>query len=82
MLAQGLEPVAGLLLVATWTLGKSETQGAKIPDYKGARAFSGQPPRPRAMAPLNTEYGVRTELIQDALAFMDEYEDVFKALAK
>jgi hypothetical protein len=34
------------------------------------------------MAPLNTEYGVRTELIQDALAFMDEYEDVFKALAK
>jgi hypothetical protein len=34
------------------------------------------------MPPLTTKLGVRDELIEDAKAFMDEYEDVFKALAK
>ena len=43
---------------------------------------SAEPPRPGALPPLATRYGVRQELIDDALAFMDEYDDVFRSLAK
>jgi hypothetical protein len=39
-------------------------------------------PRPGALPPLATRYGVRQELIDDALAFMDEYDDVFRSLAQ
>jgi hypothetical protein len=38
--------------------------------------------RPGALPPLTKASGVRQEIIDDALAFMDEYEDVFKALAQ
>jgi hypothetical protein len=34
------------------------------------------------LPPLTKASGVRQEIIDDALAFMDEYEDVFKALAQ
>jgi hypothetical protein len=43
---------------------------------------SAEPPRPAALPPLTTRYGVRQELIDDALAFMDEYDDVFRSLAQ
>jgi len=41
-----------------------------------------EPPRPGALPPLTTRNGVRPELIDDALAFMDEYDDVFRSLAQ
>lgn len=41
-----------------------------------------EPPRPMALPPLTYKYGVRKELIEDALAFMDEYDDVFRSLAQ
>jgi hypothetical protein len=34
------------------------------------------------LPPLTKASGVRQEIIDDALAFMDEYEDVFEALAQ
>jgi hypothetical protein len=39
-------------------------------------------PRPGALAPLSSAHGVRKELVDDALAFMDEYDDVFRSLAR
>lgn len=41
-----------------------------------------EPPRPGALPPLTARDGVRQELIDDALAFMDEYEDVFRSLSQ
>ncbi len=67
--------------MTTWTLENSEAQEARVPQEKGEHA-SLRPPRHGALPPLTTEYGVREELIKDALEFMNEYEDVFKALAK
>lgn len=41
-----------------------------------------EPPRPGALPPLTYEFEVRQELLDDALAFMDEYDDMFRSLAQ
>lgn len=38
--------------------------------------------RPGALPPLIDQLGVRMELIEDCMSFMDEYDDVFRSLAQ
>ena len=67
--------------MSTWTLRNSQAWESGISHKESKPEFLGSN-RPGALPPLTKASGVRQEIIDDALAFMDEYEDVFEALAQ
>ena len=67
--------------MSTWTLRNSHAWESGISHKESESEVLGSN-RPGALPPLTIASGVRQEIIDDALAFMDEYEDVFKALAQ